>query len=51
MVSSRNLAWLKDGVTTVTVGQGRPSGWVVGSEGVSTVQGQPVRPGGGGGKV
>ena len=47
MVSSRNSAWFKEGVTTLTRGHGDPSDREGGSGGVATVQGHPVRPGGG----
>jgi hypothetical protein len=40
---------LNEGVTIEIDGHGTPAGAVAGSGGVSTVQGQPVRPGGGGG--
>src|SRR6266542_4133802 len=50
MVSSRNCPWLKDGVTMLIHGQGWPSGITSGKPGLSFVQGQPVRPGGGTGK-
>jgi hypothetical protein len=42
MVSSMNWAWLCDGVTMLTRGQGVPSDMMSGSCGLSTVHGQPV---------
>ena len=51
MVSSKYCAWLKEGVTMLILGQGEPSGIVGGSGSDSSVHGQPVLPGGGGGKI
>ena len=45
----QNRVWLYDGVTILTRGQGEPSGMASGRWGLATVQGQPARPGGGGG--
>ena len=49
MVSSMNCPWLNEGVTMLIRGHGEPSGIVSGSCGLSSVHGQPVLPGGGGG--
>src|SRR5690349_3054558 len=50
IVASRKSAWLYDGVTTVSLGQGRPVGAASGSRALSAVHGQPVLCGGGGGR-
>src|SRR5690242_17167742 len=50
MVSSINTPWLYDGVTTLTRGQLWPSGLVSGNSRLSSVHGQPILPGGGGGR-
>lgn len=44
-----NCPWVYDGVTMLMRGQGQPSGILPGGTQLPSVQGQPVRPGGGGG--
>jgi len=44
-----NYVWLQDSVTMLIRGHDRPPGIGSGSGGVSSVQGQPVLPEGGGG--
>src|SRR4051794_28944113 len=49
IVSSRNSAWLNDGVTMLMRGHSARSGMQSGRRGHSLVHGQPVLPGGGDG--
>lgn len=50
IVSSKNLAWLKDGVTMLIRGHACPSGMECNDGVLSSVHGQPCRPGGGSGR-
>ena len=49
MVSSINCPWLRLGVTMLILGHGSPPGIVSGNCWLTSVHGQPVLPGGGGG--